>query len=269
MNMLNDNNFNQNEKKDTEFFEKTKKGKGFYIAMAICVLAVSAAGVTTYKSIKEFSEITENNTANEAAERAQSHVGEKKALDFNKSILEKTEDSKVDDLRKALHEQKTETPATSDGLKKKVFSEDEIQAVSGVSPPALLIHPTGSSEAIKNFSSDKPIYSQTLSDWRTHEGVDFKADEGSAVKAITAGTVKDVFYDPSYGKTAVIDHDLGFSAFYCGLQDDVKINKNDKVAAEQEIGHVGKVPVEIADGPHLHLMISRSGKFIDPMTIFK
>ena len=60
------------------------------------------------------------------------------------------------------------------------------------------IYPVGQ-KLTKEFSGKDPIYSQTLNDWRVHEGVDLSAEEGEKVKAVSAGTVKDIYEDPMLG----------------------------------------------------------------------
>ena len=50
------------------------------------------------------------------------------------------------------------------------------------------------------------MYDETMADWRTHDGVDIKAEEGDAVKTAADGTVKMVRYDDLMGVTVVIAH---------------------------------------------------------------
>ena len=87
--------------------------------------------------------------------------------------------------------------------------------------------------------------------------MDFKADRGSLIKSVTSGTVKDIYNDPSYGTTIVIEHDLGFVGYYSGLGDTTLVKKGDKVKAGDDIGSINNIPVEIADEPHLHFMINK------------
>ena len=43
------------------------------------------------------------------------------------------------------------------------------------------------------------VESKTMGDWRVHNGIDFAAKKGDAVKAISAGTVLSVENDSMWG----------------------------------------------------------------------
>ena len=55
---------------------------------------------------------------------------------------------------------------------------------------------------------------------------------------------------------------------YCGLET-MDVKAGDTVKAGQKIGTVGTTPCESADDPHLHFAVKKSGKWIDPLTIFE
>ena len=54
--------------------------------------------------------------------------------------------------------------------------------------------------------------------WRTHSGIDIKAEEGDAVKTAADGVVKEVRYDDLMGVTVVITHEDGYETQYSCLQ---------------------------------------------------
>ena len=54
-------------------------------------------------------------------------------------------------------------------------------------------------EIIREFAPDSLVYSETLEEWVTHNGVDIKADKTSVVKAAASGTVFAIKNDPRYG----------------------------------------------------------------------
>ena len=62
-------------------------------------------------------------------------------------------------------------------------------------PPKLIVEPL-KGEVLMAFSVDLLVYSPTLADWRTHDGVDISAKPGTTVLAATAGTVSSVEDDP-------------------------------------------------------------------------
>lgn len=115
------------------------------------------------------------------------------------------------------------------------------------------------------FSMTELLYDSTMADWRTHDGIDVQADEGAAVKTAAGGTVQSVTDDELMGTTVVIDHEGGYSTRYSSLQKDVPVTAGQQVVAGEVIGRVGTTSAaESQMGPHLHFSVSRDGAVIDP-----
>ena len=132
-------------------------------------------------------------------------------------------------------------------------------------PPSLVVDPL-IGETLAAFSMDELIYSETLGDWRTHDGVDIAAPLGTQVCAASLGTVTDVREDDLMGTTVVIAHDDGCDTIYANLQAMPTVAVGDEVTAGQVIGSVGKTALgESALPSHLHFAVTRGGEFIDPM----
>ena len=115
------------------------------------------------------------------------------------------------------------------------------------------------------FSMTELLYDATMADWRTYDGIDVQAEEGAAVKTAAGGTVQSVTDDELMGTTVVIDHEGGYSTRYSSLQKDVPVTAGQQVVAGEVIGRVGTTSAaEIQMGPHLHFSVSRDGAVIDP-----
>lgn len=115
------------------------------------------------------------------------------------------------------------------------------------------------------FSMTELLYDTTMADWRTHDGIDVQAEEGAAVKTAAGGTVQSVTDDELMGTTVVIDHEGGYSTRYSSLQKDVPVTAGQQVVAGEVIGCVGTTSAaESQMGPHLHFSVSRDGAVIDP-----
>ena len=115
------------------------------------------------------------------------------------------------------------------------------------------------------FSMTELLYDPTMADWRTHDGIDVQADEGAAVKTAAGGTVQSVTDDELMGTTVVIAHDGGYATRYSSLQKDVPVTQGQQVAAGEVIGYVGSTSAaESRMGSHLHFSVSRDGAVIDP-----
>ena len=110
----------------------------------------------------------------------------------------------------------------------------------------------------------------TTADWRTHDGVDIRAEEGDAVKTAAAGTVKEVRYDDLMGVTVVISHADGYETQYSSLQQEPPVEQGKTVKAGDIIGLVGSTAAAEGDvGPHLHFSVSKDGRVVDPQEYVK
>ena len=131
-------------------------------------------------------------------------------------------------------------------------------------PPALVVNPLVG-ETVAAFSMDALQYSETMGDWRTHDGVDIAAELGTPVCAASAGTVLDVREDDLMGTTVVISHDGGYESIYANLQAAPTVETGDYVTAGQVIGSVGRTALsEAAQPSHLHFGVTKDGEYVDP-----
>ena len=125
-------------------------------------------------------------------------------------------------------------------------------------------------EIMQEYAKDKLVYSNTLNEWVTHPGVDFKADKTALVKASSAGTIKSIKNDPRYGLTVVIEHVKGYTTVYSNLLTAEFVSVGENVSAGQTIGTVGnEAAFEILDEPHLHFELLKDGEHIDPTMYLK
>jgi murein DD-endopeptidase MepM/ murein hydrolase activator NlpD len=230
------------------------KGKGFYVALAVCLVSVGAAAFNTYKSVRDFSPTKQDLNSAEGTTGTETSDWEPVEYDAEKEIEQvdtKTEASEVlDDNTAGAIEEK----------------EDKNLEQADANSSSAIISPV-SKKVIKGYSKDNPVYSKTLNDWRVHNATDFEAEQGQKVRSMTDGVVKNVENDPLLGKTIVIAHNNETMAYYSGLGDTTFVKPKDKVTAGQEIGSINTVPSESADGYHLHLAIKRQGKWINPLEI--
>jgi len=135
--------------------------------------------------------------------------------------------------------------------------------------PNLIVSPLSGS-VVAAFSEDQLAYNETLDDWRTHDGVDIAAAQGTKVLAACSGTVVSVENDDLLGTTVVVRQNDGCQSTYANLQAKPTVAKGDAVSAGQVIGAVGATSIaESAEGPHLHFSVSRDGTPIDPESYLK
>ena len=121
-------------------------------------------------------------------------------------------------------------------------------------------------EIIREFAKDSLVFSNTLQEWITHNGVDIKADKTSVVKAAANGTVYAIKNDPRYGLTVIINHDNGYQTIYSNLLTAEFVVKGEKVEKGQSIGTVGNTAsFEVSDDYHLHFELLRNNEYLDPV----
>ena len=122
----------------------------------------------------------------------------------------------------------------------------------------------------REFAQENLVYSETLEEWVTHNGIDIKADKTTVVKASEAGVIKSIKNDPRYGLTIVIEHDDVYQTVYSNLLTSEFVVEGETVEKGQSIGTVGNSAVfEIADEPHLHFEILKNGIQEDPSIYIK
>lgn len=120
-----------------------------------------------------------------------------------------------------------------------------------------------SGSVIKAFSGDELVYSKTLADWRTHNGVDYGCSTGAAVYAPASGQVSLVATDGNWGSVIEITDAEGLVWRLCGVTAK-GVAQGDSVVTGQQLGEAGTIGCENADGTHVHLELKQGDKYLDP-----
>lgn len=116
----------------------------------------------------------------------------------------------------------------------------------------------------REYSKGEIVKNKTTDDWRTHNGVDINGAKGDQVNAICDGTVTELEHSEIWGTIVTINHGNGFTAKYYGLQKDKVAQPGDEVKANSKIGVLGEIPIENADGIHLHFELYKDGVTVSP-----
>ncbi len=203
-------------------------GRGFYIALVLCLAVVGVAG---YLALMQQAKVAEE--GKDAPVVSQ---------------------EPVEDIQRAQTPQPE--PAVEETLKPEELLPQVCSPLDGTT--------------VTVFSMTELLYDETMADWRTHSGIDIKADEGDAVKTAADGVVKEVRYDDLMGVTVVISHEDGYETQYSSLQQEPPVEQGKTVKAGDIIGLVGSTASAEGDvGPHLHFSVSKDGKVIDPAEYVK
>lgn len=126
--------------------------------------------------------------------------------------------------------------------------------------------PVADGKVINEYSGGELVKSETLGVWKTHDGTDIAAPEGTAVSSVMKGVVSEVKNDPLWGVCVVIDHGDSVAGHYCGLAENVTVKVGQEVSMGEVIGQVGNTAdAECKLEPHLHFGITVAGAWTDPI----
>lgn len=237
---------------------KSKKEKtGFYIAFAICVVAVGMAVFSTYTGVTNYL-VTDNPRTEETSQDSTEPVNEV-VTGVTEENTEKTEETKAPSI---IISETLPTVAATDP-QETMSTEDALQTMLSVSDS--LSSPLDDLVIQKKYSEDA-VYNKTLNDWRAHTGIDLKSATGDNVYSMIDGTVEDVTESELLGNVVAVKTD-DYIVYYCGLSKNIPVEKGQQVKTGDTIGTVGVVPFEAMDDAHLHIEIKVKGQYIDPLTV--
>lgn len=136
-------------------------------------------------------------------------------------------------------------------------------------PPSLILPVSGA--LTKGHDLTLQVFSNTMQDYRVHNGIDIAATLGSPVYAAAAGTVSAIWEDVSYGTCISVAHSGDCITYYKNLNPILAegITVGAEVKQGQLIAAVGdSAMVEIADEPHLHFEMTVGKEHVDPTEYF-
>lgn len=239
--------------------KRSKKEKaGFYIAFAICLVAVGMAVYSTYTGVTKY--LTEDTTETQPA------LTENITAPVNNVVTGVTESGTEATAKSSMVISETSAatePATDPSETEP--TQDALQTMLSVSDS--LSFPLSHINVQKPYSEDA-VYNKTLNDWRAHPAIDLTAEAGESVYAMAGGTVEDLYDDNFLGKVVSVKTD-SYTIFYCGLSNDVKVEKGQEVKTGDVLATAGTVPYEAMDKNHIHIEIKVDGKYIDPLSVIK
>lgn len=116
-----------------------------------------------------------------------------------------------------------------------------------------------------NYATEKLIYSNTLDEWITHNGIDILGEEAEPVKAIESGVVESVKMDPRYGNTIIIKHNDEYKSVYSNLSTTDLVYVGKEIEKGDIISGVGiGFGFESKEKPHVHLTILKNSESVNP-----
>jgi len=103
-----------------------------------------------------------------------------------------------------------------------------------------------------------------LNSWRQHNGIDYAAPTGTAVRTVGDGTVDFAGTQNGYGNIVIINHRNNQQTAYAHLSR-IDVKAGQSVSQGQTVGAVGSTGW--ATGPHLHFEFRVNGVYQNPTSI--
>ena len=246
------------------------------VIAGVLILCLMGYLVYTFNNVEESNEGTDISSAqeeNETYESASSQIG--KTVEESENVLsnEVTNNSSnttsnitsnTNSNSTAITQTENSTNSTVE-TNSQISEDEESNTIEEEAEVEVDFVTPIEGEILRDFATDTLVYSETLQEWVTHNGIDIKADKTSVVTAAADGTVESIKNDPRYGLTVIIKHDGGYETVYSNLLTAEFVVEGEEISQGQTIGTVGNTATfEICDDYHLHFEIMEDGNYVDP-----
>lgn len=255
-------------------FLKFMAGKGFYVVLLLCVVAIGVSGYMLFFRTADdggedltLSRVSPNPTlrpAPTAPAVPSAPVG--------------TSPTPSTQMPRTTAPVSVQTPAPTPTPDKPVIGPAEIPSTED--DPVTEITPPPQQPANNDFfwpvrgavlgayTGTAMAFSETMQDWRAHPGLDIETGPNASVMASADGEVTQIENDPYYGTIVTITHANGYISRYGNLQKTVSVEPGEKVKAGHIIGGIGETAaVESSLQEHLHFEILKDGKQVNPLDL--
>lgn len=249
--------------KKFNFKEKLSKGRAVYITAAVSLgLTVAAIGIIYSNTMN-----TLERSLPEISTTRQVNINQTDEIDPRTEKTTKAKTVTKPTERTTTVPEKKITTRIKNTTSAEAQTKTEVSTAVSVMASQSFIRPHDG-EIIRPYSPDVPIYSETMNDWRTHNGIDIAVKEGDEVVSIGKGKVTKVTVDSSFGYTIEVDYGT-LTAKYCGMKQGECAGIGQLLEKGDSIGVVDTVACESAAGPHLHFEVIVDGEQKNPVEICK
>lgn len=239
---------------------------GLYIAICCCAVIIAAIGYVGNRG----GNITDEESYDIANYQASDVVNDEYSYDYDSEymsddiVLTESETKIIADNENNSYDDNLYAANEADS-----FKEPDVTASKTTEIEELIFTMPVDGNVVVEFSKDELIYNETLSDWRTHNGIDISCDKNAAVYSTADGRVVDI-YDDALGKNVVIEHINGYKSVYANLSEQIEVSVGDEIKSGEIIGKVGESAVaDFATGAHLHFEIVENEEYVDPCDLIE
>jgi len=246
-------------------------GKGFYVALAVCLLGAAAAAWISVDRSLESAKDQENVPIEETAESyGFEETNENADLNEPDEPTEVPVDTPQEDIPVEAGDNTVEV---GEPVEEAAAAEEEIvqdpSAEAGIFSGKTTWSLPVEGDIINDFSNGELVKNETLNEWRTHNGIDIAAEVGSDIHVCADGTVTRIWSDPLWGECVQVEHADSVISVYCGLTvDSIEVEEGDTVARGDVLGTLGETNLaEIGADSHLHFVMKQGDAYADPLQL--
>lgn len=253
-------------------FSKLIEKDGFYIILFICVCLVAITSVLVSKG-----NINKENK-DKLSELEDLVIVEDEMNESSLQVTHMKDDAiSIEDLEiAAAKSQSYEGAEETEETDETVEESEEVEEMEEIQEPEEEKEPlpinTGKDMLMPvegklglGFTKDTLIYSETLEEWTSHNGIDIFAAEGTPVKACLSGKVTEVYEDSLWGIVIIIDHGNGLMTKYANLSTKDMVKEGGQVNKGDTISKLGKTAtIEMLIDSHIHFEVIKDGVNVDP-----
>lgn len=228
------------------------KGKGFYLALALCILAAAASSFWAIRNVMQ-----------RFGPNADSSLEQEGTQEWD--LPDVQVEQKVNDV--PVPSAKPSQPSSSASGSGEASAPAGDSGEAAAAPAPSFVQPVDG-QITQVYSGDELVYNETLQDWRTHNGVDIAGHKNVGVHAPADGTVTDVVEDDGvWGAVIEVTCADGRAVRLCGVTEP-KVKTGDAVRRGQTLALLGEVPCESSLGDHLHVEVLTEDAYTDPQALF-
>ncbi len=227
-------------------------GKGFYVALAVCLIG---AGAASWIAVDRTLSGLEGDVPDTA-----SNVG----------FFETSGSADVGKHTSNIQKEPSQNPSHSSSQPSGSASSTDttVKAEPSQTQQKQYFMLPVSGEIQQEYSNRELVKSVTMGDWRTHNGVDIACAENTSVRCFSDGVVTQISEDKLWGTVVKMEHPNGYVSVYCGLNPELNIKEGQEVEIGHIIGTTGNTSaIEIGQEPHLHFEVIKNGTTVDPIKL--
>ncbi len=222
---------------------RAKRTGNLYVALVVILMVVAVIAAVAGAM----------NRSRQKAEESEA----KGTTSVTEALTDVDTDNTVEDVFSPSKDKETEAETEA--------GDEETESTAAEALPEF-VNPTGGA-LLNEYSIEVPVFSVTMEDYRTHNGVDICVQMGERVLAAADGVIKEIWEDPMMGTCISISHAAEAESVYKNLSPEIPegIAVGAEVAEGTFIAVSGESALaEIAEDPHIHFELKVNGEYVDP-----